>query len=343
MYAHGATLDYTLAMCLLSCRFLCALLLMCGTLSPAWAIDQELHQSITHVAIADYRHCMGDILGHTDLPDPEMLRIVEQGTAAEDNVTLARLFNWHFYDFFRHDPVYAMKPGHSLHRIFHRRIDELREALRKGRERAFWEAGGRVLHYLQDMVVPAHIAPNYHVKPKTWWQRIFVSNQPDAFDSLLDPRRLFFRLDDQTCRILWQDQQAIFSRPHFTSNHEWEIFNQMLDEQAADTRQAIQKIRLPNGDSLAQAFWHLRDPEQQGRGTKQGFAPYGRHVFSPGTPPCGKGKTDVCIAFLQRQYRQAMVLTVRTLMVLERLAKHAFTHDGSPLRQKPSGFSSAQW
>ena len=87
---------------------------------------------------------------------------IAKGSVYEDNVSLERLFNWHFYrsaDSTIPRRFYGFMRPTSEHIL----LKHIQKMLRHGKkERERYEQLGRVLHHIQDMSTPSHVLAIYH-------------------------------------------------------------------------------------------------------------------------------------------------------------------------------------
>ena len=136
--------------------------------SAACAFEPAVHALYTHRGAEAYQACVD--LG-ADFP---RLRAADfdalaEGTRAEDETEMCRrITNWHF----PHREGMWRKMWFLLffvkldqEPIFSRRVEDLHRSLPSGGDAArkeFFMHAGRVLHYIQDMRVPAHVIPVYH-------------------------------------------------------------------------------------------------------------------------------------------------------------------------------------
>ena len=143
------------------------------------AYDGEKHIQPSKDAIGLYDKCKGYYPNKFNLnlseKDKEIIAI---NSSKVDDISFSRAWNWHFYDQkFNYE---THKPGNissgflwmnrSLHKIFINKSEKLIK--HKNNKKRLLKYTGIVLHYIQDMAVPAHVAPVYHVS----WKK-------DKFDS----------------------------------------------------------------------------------------------------------------------------------------------------------------
>ncbi len=133
-----------------------AVLLALGWSCSASAYKVDQHGTITQkagerlaVCVPDWKQAWTDRL--------------EKGNVAQDSYSIERAVNWHFYD-----GGDALRTGMFFHRNLHRAYRKRKLTLdrRLSKERkleAIVFSTGAVLHYIQDMSVPLHVVPVFHV------------------------------------------------------------------------------------------------------------------------------------------------------------------------------------
>ncbi|MGD8483282.1 MAG: hypothetical protein PVF81_00315 [Thioalkalispiraceae bacterium] len=305
-------------------------LLLAGLLisSQAMAIDKTLHPGITEHAIKLFNQSCASPLKLKSFSEQEKQRLARY-TRKEDDPTLDRITNWHFHDVY-HGKTNAMPTHKSLHRIFKHRVESLQAAVKYGVDRGIISNGGRVIHYLQDMGIPAHVAPNYHAKPSNWLEGIFVKKQPDPIDGMMIPDHFEYTFNETRCRELQDKNIRLMQSASNADNSYLFIFNHLLDDLANDTRKQVRDTTLPaSGESFATAFWYLR-----GSGhsmppncvVEKDFEPYGRQCerarFSAADSPCKlQANQQACKGFVARRYQAIMDTTLRALMYISAFRK----------------------
>lgn len=116
---------------------------------------------ISRQAALIYKACTGRVV-----PE-ESLSAFAGASADEDSFDLTRVVNWHFYNNGKkigHYRKYFLYCNGSNEEIFKERLDELDAKITGKRARSeIYAAAGRVIHHVQDMSVPSHVVPIYHV------------------------------------------------------------------------------------------------------------------------------------------------------------------------------------
>ncbi|KQQ64395.1 hypothetical protein ASF84_25995 [Pseudomonas sp. Leaf127] len=269
-----------------------SVLLLMGA-QAAWAFDPELHRAYTRQAVAAWAGCASLL--------PEVGAALAAGTDAEDTGVLTawqRLTHWHFYN---RDgkllPFWFI--DRNIDRIFALRVEALEQLLQQKRPpiTEVYEQAGRVLHYIQDMSVPAHVVPVFH-----------VAGSADPFDSFKRRESLpAFSLSLDECQQLKAETATAPAYLHT-----------LLNEAAESTLRAIGQ--RPSGPEMAENAWQrywawpARDPDEAAKG----WGEYGTCTFAlgPVNPGC-KSEAELQ-AFFEQQYRQTLWNSVRVLAYLSR-------------------------
>lgn len=286
-------------------------LLAALTSSTALAISPDNHRSVTRSAASVYKYCLAQ-LGSTDSLDEGMQTIIEFSGQEDISPLLKRYFNWHFFDAYRNDEKNAMGryftgARKSLHYVFSERADTLVEALEKRREDAIHEFTGRLLHYIQDVTVPAHVAPIFHYK-------FLLYDLADYFDEMPEWKTTSYTSIPATCRVTKIKTSGLKQQ-----------LNLILDKTAFTTRERIKEpIPVQENHPLSgktwEEFWVLRNPEDDDKykETIKGFAPYGKQGKEGFERLCKSSDSgrDACLDFFLRSYRSAVSSTVETLLLV---------------------------
>jgi hypothetical protein len=147
-------------------RFLVSSLLLSVT-CVSFGFESDIHGDISLKALEVIKRCQIDI---SPIQSAQQIAV---GSVQEDTTEkVTRLANWHFYDTYK-----TLKQGpvvyESLDHIFRIRNERFFQGLTSMSSTEKSHSLGRVLHYIQDMSVPAHVVPVFHGKPFA---------QDDAFD-----------------------------------------------------------------------------------------------------------------------------------------------------------------
>lgn len=297
-----------------------ALLLLWATAAPA--MDPDLHEKITHQALAYYRQCSATVElpplpDATDFWGNPMADRLAEFSGGEDLWPLTfRARNWHFYDASgaTESRLGLLAVETSLDRAFRSRTAQTTDALAKGAMEEFYQYAGRSLHYIQDMAVPAHVAPIYHVNIP------LIDEQPDPFDSLIDPDTLYHSMPPARCRALAAKAAAL---PKDLATG----LRMLLDSLALETRAAIASGNAAPVDwSL---FWRLYDPAQPTPNSTDlpGFGrygAYGREGFALDAEHCQQASSALnqatqnpCLALLSDRLQAAIDSSLIAIIYLQ--------------------------
>ncbi len=297
----------------------------------AFSMDPDIHHKVTLDAVEAYGICQqwraeqSEVISfsYEHLSDLEAVaRFIAKGTKIEDtSPLLERLYNWHFYDQFRGTP-HAMGKHFlgfrtSMHHIFEKRVRTLEDSLLSQHDLNTWDESsaltlGRVIHFIQDVTIPAHVAPIYHYN-------IIVINHSDYVDHLplwYSPQPVISSSD---CRAIGDAIASLKQQPFN------QAFEQLLKGTAHHTLARIrQKIPAPAdhylaNESWSSAFWTIRDPDEDHHypsAIKSGFAPYGTFGNEGIEQLCESELTEdktLCADFFRQTYQAARNQTVTAI------------------------------
>lgn len=274
-----------------------------GVAVPAQAFDAERHPEFTRQAVELYRKCKGVSLSK------ESAEALAEGTENEDASILTlgqRVANWHFYnrDGKLRDSWFANR---SLDVIFAKRNDEL-EVLLAAEPRdpvKIYERAGRVLHYIQDMSVPAHVVPIYHVT-------LPLLGGGDSFDAY-QPKELV--------GPPWSAAACQELRPSVTEDSGFP--RARLEATAQSTLQRIGQLGKPESGHGWEKYWIYPSPDRSERSNGWGSYPEGGCEFVVGGAAPGCKSREQLDALFTPQYQDVLLNSVRMLIYLElRLAQH---------------------
>lgn len=300
-------------------------------INNSYAVDKDLHDDITEEAFHHFKTCTNKLGGKLKLTDEDG-GLIKDASKNEDNASFERLFNWHFYDHYR-DTEHAMHKGYTLHRVFSRKTHKLEKAVKKTDREKYLLAAGSIIHYIQDMGIPAHVAPNYHAKGEGFLGKLFAGNEPDPLDSLMTPKKPYKEVSEDYCVDLLNKNATTNKRVANYKNYYHAFLNELLVELAEKTRASIQNTRLSNNRTFEHEFWVLRDPENSYDdylNIIEGFSPYGikndRRKFTANYSPCNQLENkNICSRFVKERYQSIIDQTVRSLMFINN-----FTPDKNP-------------
>ncbi len=265
------------------------------------AISKDKHADLTGVAFDKYLECIKTLNANNTL-DKER---VTKYTSKEDELTSnpSRLSSWHFYDAY-YGTKNAMNSNTSLHKIYAKRVDKLLSSINDNNSNNISEYTGRVLHYIQDMTVPAHVAPIYHS----------FGNKSDPFDDMSEWKSKEDPVEQDFCQM--QNVKIMNARCEL---------DKILQDTAEDTRSRIKEnIPAPSGHRLRgktwEEFWVMRDPknDNQYSNVKPGFAPYGKEKREGFEKLCKQDKI-ICKEFFDKSHKRAISSTVKALLLINEL------------------------
>lgn len=279
------------------CRYLLPVLFLP---LPSMAYDAEKHNQPSLDAFKLYQTCqqlMPDKL-KTEFGDEEANYTAEANKDL-DNITFSRLWNWHFYDA-RFD-YEKMQPGsilpnligmnRSLHPYFVKQANKLLEQKETASHQSL-ELIGHLMHLIQDMAVPAHVAPIYH-----------LSTQKDAFDGYSPKDAVALTISESECSSMLQHIQTPV---------------EILEQTAQNTLAAI------DGDINELLSWRdywMVYPHYKGD-VKQGFSSYGKcgneGFGNTNDPICNGTQTDFD-NFYNERYKQAVMGSLKLLIYTDSL------------------------
>ena len=229
------------------------------------ALKSNLHVQPTIDAVELYRQC--DYYFPDELQfkfDDKFVVKLAETNKKMDAVSFERGMNWHFYD--SEYNYEDNKPGHigrtwywgrkSLHKLYLKQTEKLNKSLKiKGSFESSLKKSIPILHFVQDMGVPSHVAPIYHV---SW--------KPDNFDGYGNKGKYAYipKISRNECAQLISDIQSP---------------KDILENLAMST---IKAIKRPIPDSKVGAnktweiFWNIYPETYNNSGrVKKGFSSYG--------------------------------------------------------------------
>lgn len=285
----------------------------------AQALDLNHHKSVTRVALKSFQLCLAHNK-QTDLLTAGAHKIVEGAKLESLSPPLTRYFNWHFHDAHR-GTEHALGSNmigvqRSIHSLHERRLHELQRAITELDVIAIYSTSGRLLHHLQDMAVPANVAPIHH-------EQIFDLAEPDPFSA----------------SIMWKNPRYIWQRSTcVTTDVDIETLGhqipQILDSTAKRTRNKLrEQITTDPDHALAgqswEALWTLWTPGAQDDNTLPGFSTYG-HMGRDGFAELCRMDRELCESFFNARYADAVDASVKALLLInEVLIEVEATQDGT--------------
>lgn len=133
-----------------------------------YAFDGSVHNQITLAAVKVFNDCLkfDPELKPIHEIDDKLSKLVANKNKNEDGTLFTyqiRFGNWHFYN--TNNTLDDGWPRHFFDEIFDKKITYLNQALLSGRPvDDLYVKAGSVMHYVQDVSSPPHVAPVYHWK-----------------------------------------------------------------------------------------------------------------------------------------------------------------------------------
>lgn len=297
--------------------------LLCLTFATgSFAFDKDVHETITLQIVEQYNQCQRH-LGYEEITDRDAREMATFVSLEDESPLLDRAMNWHFYDAHRGTSaampnLYFLIKVH-LHDIYDTRVKNLFTAISNNDDGGIIENTGRVIHYIEDMAVPAHVAPIYHAAPdkSSFIQKLVVKDEPDAFDSM--PKRhdakQNFNISDSVCEQLGQSNRSLQT---------------IMESLAEDTIGNVQS-KIPTStvalesETFEEIFWTIRKPDTAA-GKYKGFSSYpvddsgtvdANRRFNPDDDVCKRGQLNICLDFFEKQYQAMTLAVVEALMVID--------------------------
>jgi hypothetical protein len=314
--------------------------------SNSFAMKPDKHRVVTGKALEYYHRCLKDdnindqlSNNNHDFKKNSDFIIMKFSKEEDDAFSLLkvlflnwkRLYNWHFYDQYE-GTIYAMgkdysylgpitwiKPmDKSLHEIFNERIESLQEAIEDNDEQNVYKYTGRIMHYIQDMSVPAHVTPNYHDSEDL--------SGADYFDSMGEWEQEVVPYTADLC-----PSSSSEPNPH---QKNITYINDILKSAAEITRARLQqkiteeKFHYLSGKTWEQMFWNIRDPEKDeeykiiDNRIRSGFAPYGklgRYGFKFLCESTKYTDRELCLGFFKESYKNAIKSSIELLFFVNKI------------------------
>lgn len=259
---------------------------------PSYAFEPAKHGEFARRAAEVYQTCTGRAI------TPGYISAFAEGSVHEDNPTLSRVLNWHFYNRDKkigHYWKYFLYCDGSNEHIFNERLNALKDMINAKKPlKDIYEMAGRIAHHIQEMSSPPHVVPIYHV-----YDDRFDTYEPvnlPVFDSLT------------ICKDL---KDSIHKPP------------ELLEQASQHTLKIIEgTIESGDGKIIEGETWinFWGGPEDQ---ELAGFKTYGKYgnVFGENPPckneSCGAFNRGVYDRFYNECYRRAVTDTVRLLIYLD--------------------------
>ncbi len=255
----------------------------------AIGFEKKAHGEISKKAVSIYRAINP---GLSEKRAKALLGFIE-GSKDEDNISMQRMFHWHFYD-----------PAKKLGRTwwgaersngvrFEKLVKQLSESKGMSPDE-YYALAGRIVHHIQDMSSPPHTVPVYHLK--------------DPFDSYGTSRINRITLQQGRIPVLMNESRGTLK----------DRLPEFLKYAADKTLESIEKPVVHQGKIIADnwsLFW-LKAQQTGERCRKKpckGFGCYGKMVFGFTKGPFIQ---EVYQDFYDHQIENAVADTVKVLLLL---------------------------
>ena len=238
---------------------------------------EKVHRHLTEIAITVFNKCIDGGYGRGSIKkefrvDDSARGLIRDANRDEDESNFpSRLFNWHFYNPARNEYRKGLLIfDESLERTFSRIEGRIESGTLRGEEAHRYI--GRVLHYLEDMTVPAHVVPVYHGPNLPWaahrfdFTKIKISDSVDSY--LVDGKPPGDRLREELERTLADTCQTLSTATEYDEDGRAGskplTLKYILDATAKRTRAALTRpicAGLAPGSPTWQYFWHPPSPD----------------------------------------------------------------------------------
>lgn len=268
-----------------------------------YAYSISAHTWLTERAVKEYNFCAG-VLHSKSLPT-DASKLLTKSNAFEDRAIHIKAVNWHFYHPTKDLGSGTLGLGHASLRW---RFQTLANRVKIGHS---LKSLGALIHYIQDVTNPAHVAPVYHVFSDSFDNFNFTSMAPPF-------------LVESECQNLVSLAMKQHSYDDLLESVTRETLSRM-DESFSFTEGG--KTQTIN---WKEAFWN---PEYSSRSKQKGFGHYGRFGNKFGVAQ-NKGVSiapSVFSEFAKRQIRQALDATIVSLAMFQ------ITHSTPTARGKDMG------
>ncbi|MBL4760930.1 MAG: hypothetical protein JKY80_08795 [Mariprofundaceae bacterium] len=280
-----------------------------------FALGLDQHEQVTKAALLQYETCQAYFPTILQPMSKEHAAIVIAANRDIDRMSwlhigrsLSRLWHWHFYDAALYDadePHIGIKPNfigmeRSLHGSFDKKLSRIKQ-LEHPKGKKFSILTGEILHFIQDMGVPAHVVPIYH-----------DSFHPDKFDRyVVYGMPKYIDMKKSVCSDLLKANKTP---------------EKQLNALAEDTRQAIAK-HIPYSSETWLIFWNLPARDTPSSGSFHHYGMCG-NVFGEtkealqSLPTACQLESDVFNNFYLDRYQKMVGASLRILLFLNRKQSH---------------------
>ena len=145
-------------------------------------MKKESHESITALALKLFANREESSQLSEALTNKRFSKALVKGTNDEDDFSVPRGANWHFYPanntiLNEKRQVLGINIYPTSDKILHQREGEFNDLLKDGASRSLFSTFGRILHHIQDMSTPSHVRPVYHGPDKVDYYETFLVDE----------------------------------------------------------------------------------------------------------------------------------------------------------------------
>jgi hypothetical protein len=254
-------------------------------------MERRAHLEISKKAIELYK----ELNPSKSEQSKEWTALFIDGSGKEDelDISLQRLFNWHFYD--RRSGL-----GHAwwgARKSNTKRFEDLAEKLIQSAGNCLPGTpvlAGRLAHHIQDMSSPPHVVPVYHMT--------------DPFDEYATARIADVKLTPVQLAVVRNEKRKI----------SFEILIELLENEAKKTILRVESPVIFDGEKIADdwtEFWRKYEltGAECGRKPHKHFGCYGKNKFGK---EAGQFTRAVYDLFYKEQIASAIGETLRLLILL---------------------------
>jgi hypothetical protein len=326
--------------------------------SKAYSVDKA-HQHLTKIALNVYGFCANEVTPSNQKTNFNEKIIIDANIEEDEGHWLLRIFNWHFY----YPERNKYRKGIFIKETLDRTFDGLIKGLiSEPPQKKGYEILGRVLHFIEDVTVPAHVVPVYHSINLPWLngtkRQLKISDGVDSYDntSIVETEEFFKKEANLLLKELTRTLQkysksytaegkTLCQNFHFlisndlknNDKHSPLFLEKILNETALETRARVKEpICKVNGVDGPNWHYFWNEP-------KEGYF-FGRYLnddenafnseFRPKTVSkiTDSGKIITCQMlepknnlydkFVERAYMNAVIADIRVLFLLEDFLKN---------------------
>lgn len=279
-------------------KYCIVLALIAGLPCAGYAYPGPVHQELTFLAAKQLNRCL-EGSGVPSLGPLEVRYVVKRDVSEAERSVFRRMLQWRYYDRRQKERGFLGLVETRLHEHYNKTARALRRA---DSLRDRYTNLGVLVHYLQEVTVPAHVIPIFN--PRLW--RLFEGDTMDKYP--LDKTAVEARLGG-LCEALFADRAK--------------DFKQLLVETAEHTRAAA-RGPIPGLPADWTAFWRDdADPSDFGE-----YGPAGNRFGRATGFRCGESRRERCHLvdddpiyrdFATARHVDAVLATMRAMLMAQKL------------------------